>query len=188
MAYEIRTIRDFSEIGSGNPAEISIYNWGGDYRPVSKGIVCYVKNQGFAVRMTSEEENPRAVQTKPNSSVCEDSCLEFFVNFAPSVPGSGYLNFEGNAAGTMLCCYGQPSKPGAKRVPIAAMGYPHPRPHPIRGIYGTADFKPDSRIRGSFYKCGDRTEHPHYGSFVKIDWPTPNFHRPEFFADMVITE
>lgn len=203
MAYEIKTIHSLSEVGKGNPADINIYNWGGDYRPVSKGILCYVTGQGFAVRMTSEEEHPRAMQTEPNSRVCTDSCLEFFANFAPSIPDSGYLNFEGNALGTMLCCYGQPSRPGAKRVPVAEMGYPHPRPQPIRGdgfwgwellipfslirgIYSTADFKTGSHIRGSFYKCGDLTEHPHYGSFVKIDWPTPNFHRPECFADMVI--
>lgn len=204
MPYEIKTIQNISEIENGNTADIAIYNWGGDYRPHAKGILCYVNDQGFAVRMTAAEKNPRATRTEPNSRVCDDSCLEFFVNFRPQAADSGYLNFEGNALGTMLCCYGQPAKPGSKRSPVVDLGYPHPQPRAfrtedgwgwelliplslIRGIYGSADFHTGDRIRGSFFKCGDKTEHPHYGSFVKIDWPTPNFHRPEFFSDMVIT-
>ena len=205
MTYEIRTIGDISEMDKGCPAEIGVYNWGGDYRPASRAVLCYVKNRGFAVRLTSREENPRAVQTEPNSAVCEDSCLEFFVNFAPELPGSGYLNFEGNAAGTMLCqCGGPLREPGAKRVPLTSLGCPHPRPRvirekglwgwellipleTIRAVYGAADFKAGSRIRGNFYKCGNLTGHPHYGSFTKIDLPEPNFHCPRFFADMIIT-
>ena len=206
MTYEIKTIDDISEIKRGNTADISVYNWGGDYRPVSRAVLCYVRDQGFAVRLTSEEQNPRTTQFEPNSRVYEDSCLEFFANFAPSVPGSGYINFEGNSAGTILCTYGCPDgRPDRKRIPVTALGCPHPRPQPIRSkslwgwelliplsfirtIYGSAEFHTGSRIRGSFFKCGDLTEHPHYGSFTKIDWPTPNFHRTEFFADMAVTD
>ncbi len=204
MAYEIKTIRDISEIGTGTVADIDVYNWGGVYRPVSKAILCCLQRQGFAVRLWSEERDPRATQTEPNSRVCEDSCLEFFANFAPSVPGSGYLNFEGNALGTMLCCYGPESRPGENRTPVIRLGCRHPRPRAFRGdgfwgwellipfpflraVYGDAGYGPGSRIRGGFFKCGDLTEHPHYGSYRKIEWPGPNFHRPEFFADMVVT-
>lgn len=41
----------------------------------------------------------RAVRTRPNSAVCEDSCVEFFVQPAP---GRAYFNFEISAIGTML--------------------------------------------------------------------------------------
>ena len=50
------------------------------------------------------------------------------------------------------------------------------------------EFKAGHKMRGDFYKCGDKTAQKHYGSFTPIDWPTPNFHRPEFFADMVIVD
>lgn len=203
MPYRIKIIDNISELTFGNTADIGIYNWGGEYRPVSKAILCFVRERGFAVRMTSREASPRATQTEPNSSVCEDSCLEFFADFQPDAPGSGYLNFECNALGTMLCCYGRPSGSGAKRVPVLKLGCPHPQPRVIRTetawgwelfiplsmlrtIYGTADFHLCDTIRGSFYKCGDRTEQPHYGSYTRIDWPTPNFHRPESFAEMVL--
>ncbi len=204
MSYLIRTVDAVSGLSSGDEADIGIYNWGGSYRPVSKGILCYVRNRGFAVRLTSREAFPRATQTEPNSPVCGDSCLEFFANFCPDVPESGYLNFECNALGTMLCCYGGPSGPGARRVPVVELGCPHPKPRVIRTdelwgwelfiplsmlrtVYGAAEFHAGDRIRGSFYKCGDLTEQPHYGSYTRINWPTPNFHRPESFAEMIIS-
>lgn len=41
----------------------------------------------------------KSVHTAPNSAVCEDSCVEFFVR---PEPGAAYFNFEINAGGTML--------------------------------------------------------------------------------------
>ena len=35
--------------------------------------------------------------------------------------------------------------------------------------------------RANFYKCGDRTSHPHWGSWAPVDSPRPNFHRPDSF-------
>lgn len=212
MKYEIKTIDDISEIEKGNVVNVDIYNWGGDYRPVTKAVVCYVKHQGFAVRMTCEEKNPRATFTQPNARVCRDSCLEFFCNFKPLDIEKGYMNFEGNANGSMLCYYGPvtefeydgPHRLG-DRAPVVEMGYDHPTPRIIKtenywgwellipislikNIYGDAEFHTGDLIRGNFYKCGDLTEQRHYGSFTKIDFPRPYFMLPEFFADMIITD
>ena len=38
------------------------------------------------------------------------------------------------------------------------------------------------KIRGNFYKCGDKTPEPHFLSWSPIDLPKPNFHVPEFFG------
>ncbi|MFH1567889.1 MAG: carbohydrate-binding family 9-like protein, partial [Gemmatimonadota bacterium] len=35
--------------------------------------------------------------------------------------------------------------------------------------------------RANFYKCGDRTSHPHWGSWAPVGTPRPNFHQPDFF-------
>lgn len=35
--------------------------------------------------------------------------------------------------------------------------------------------------RANFYKCADRTSHPHWGSWSPVDTPQPNFHRPDSF-------
>ena len=40
--YEIKTIRSADEIESGNVAEIAVYNWGGEYRPVSRAILAFI--------------------------------------------------------------------------------------------------------------------------------------------------
>ncbi len=40
------------------------------------------------------------------------------------------------------------------------------------------------KIRANFYKCGDKTAHPHYVSWAPIDTPQPDFHRPEFFGEL----
>jgi hypothetical protein len=210
--YKIKTIDDISEIEKGCKVSVDVYNWGGDYRPVTKATLCYVKNQGFAVRMTCEEKNPRATFTQPNARVCRDSCLEFYADFKPEMKDKGYVNFECNASGTMLCYYGPateyeydgPHRLG-DRAPVKEMGYDHPVPRVIRtekywgwellvpltlirNLYGSADYKAGDHIRGNFYKCGDLTEHRHYASFTKIDLPKPNFMHPEFFADMIIVD
>ncbi len=38
--------------------------------------------------------------------------------------------------------------------------------------------------RANFYKCGDRTSHPHWLTWSVIDLPEPDFHRPEFFGTL----
>lgn len=43
--------------------------------------------------------------------------------------------------------------------------------------------KPDE-LRINIYKCGDRTETPHFLSWAPISTPSPDFHRPEFFRNV----
>ena len=202
MTYEVKTIPDISEIDKGNIAEVNIYNWGGDYRPVTKGILCYVRDKGFAMKMICEEADPRAEETEQDAYVAADSCMEVFADFDPA-QGIGYFNFEGNPNGAMLECFGLPDK--HPRMRLAANGYAHPLPKVLKGdgfwgwelflplslietFYGKLPIGPGYRFQGNFYKCGDKTAAVHYGSYTKIDWPSPNFHRPEFFADFVIVE
>ena len=39
-------------------------------------------------------------------------------------------------------------------------------------------------LRANVYKCGDKTEHPHYLAWNRVLSPTPDFHRPECFGEM----
>ena len=50
-----------------------------------------------------QEPQVRAVNTDFNSSVWEDSCVEFFISLEGDV---NYYNFEFNAIGTVLGAYG----------------------------------------------------------------------------------
>ena len=36
----------------------------------------------------------------------------------------------------------------------------------------------------NFYKCADRTSHPHWLTWAPIDLPRPDFHQPRFFGTL----
>ena len=42
-----------------------------------------------------------------------------------------------------------------------------------------------SSIRANFYKCADRTAHPHFLAWNRVDAPAPDFHRPDFFGELI---
>ena len=46
---------------------------------------------------------------------------------------------------------------------------------------------PGIHFRGNCYKCGDRTEHPHFLAWNPVHTPTPDFHRPEFLGEMILS-
>ena len=49
------------------------------------------------------------------------------------------------------------------------------------------DFSPHKGVlmKGNFYKCGDLTLYPHYGCWSSIRYEKPDFHRPEYFGELV---
>lgn len=42
------------------------------------------------------------------------------------------------------------------------------------------------KLRANFYKCADKTKKPHFVSWQPINLPSPNFHCPEFFGEIVL--
>ena len=149
----------------------------------------------------------QSVQTQMNSSVCTDSCVEFFVQ--PT--DAGYFNFEVNAGGTIHCSYIRDNRITAgafadydflpadllRRVRIAhtmpSIVYPEISvpvswsiameiPMDVFEEYsGPPSVLPGSRWRGNFFKCADHTSHPHWASWHCIGEEL-NFHRPERFG------
>ena len=51
--------------------------------------------------------------------------------------------------------------------------------------FGAQTPAPGTQWRGNFYKCGDRTSHPHWGSWAPVDTPEPSFHQPDFYQPLV---
>ena len=41
-------------------------------------------------------------------------------------------------------------------------------------------------LRANFYKCGDKTEHPHYACWNPIVSDRPNFHMPDQFGKLIL--
>ena len=133
----------------------------------------------------------------------EDSCCEIFLQ-APGCPE--YFNFETNAAGKMTAAHGTGR---GDRVSLTPEEFS--RIIRMASVEGAQDFAggvwswrvilmipfeligldPDAlpaSIRGNIYKCGDKTAHPHFLSWNPVGTPAPDFHRPEFFGEFIISE
>lgn len=200
LTYVIKQVDSLPDWETVEPISISEYNWGGDYRPKTTARLCYITEEGFLLRIECEEQNPKAVYFHDNDPVYKDSCLEFFVNFKPHADSSGYINFEGNANGSLLCGYGNSRH---NRKMVKDFGTPQPKVKPfresnlwgyelwiplslIRKIYSDSSFKKGDILKGNFFKCGDETSIPHYGSWTKIGSPAPDYHLPEYFGTLEI--
>jgi len=152
------------------------------------------------------EENPLVRYTRQNDPVFRDSCVEFFVQPAPDTDAR-YLNLELNAAGTLKIGLGE-----GRHDRIYLEQGEHPPLHIQTEINRTDEttgslfwsaclriptewlstlfpsFTPSTgfRMRGNFYKCGDETASPHYGSWSKVTSEVPDFHRSEDFGLLIL--
>lgn len=90
---------------------ITKYPWGGIFCPEAFAEA-KLTGSGLKFRLWCCEKHPRVTMTKPNSLVCLDSCLEVFLNPYPDFTRD-YLNFEMNAAGTLLLQKGRAPAPTA---------------------------------------------------------------------------
>ena len=144
----------------------------------------------------------RATQIEDNGRSWEDSCCEFFV----TDPYDGtYYNFELTCIGSLLSSKRKSrldsvlrEKEDIARV-IRHSSLAHEEteisdrifswavamliPYDLIGI--DRDNVPVS-VRGNFYKCGDLTAHPHFLSWNPIGTPKPDFHRPEYFGELIL--
>ena len=199
--YKILTYTEMPTDWAGVPqAIIDQYAWDDAYMPVTYAQLVKIEGYGFALRMICREQNPRAVYTEYNQPIYTDSCLEFFAAWDGA--SEQYLNMEMNANGALLSCVG---KDRYERRPVLDVCGELPRVQGfvtedewgivahipfsvIGGVYGIdADtFVPGYSFMGNFYKCGDETAVPHYGSWSRVGTEKPDFHRPEYFGKLVI--
>ena len=139
----------------------------------------------------------RAVNRNDQEPVYEDSCVEFFLQ-----ENENYRNFEFNALGVCLSAVGAERK-SRRRLQseelalIRRNASLHPDTLPPEDVLSNWNLTveiPFSMIalergksfRGNFYKCGYKTLIPHFVSWAPIKTLKPDFHRPEFFAELSI--
>lgn len=141
----------------------------------------------------------RAMEMEDNGSMWEDSCVEFFVQ-DPS--GEKYYNFELSCAGRLLAAEGANRNDRPRRGAevlnrvrrfTTVEGAPFQKDGGIYSwtagmlipmdLFGAAGVK---ELRANFYKCGDKTAHMHFVSWNPIDLPKPDFHRPDFFGELIL--
>ncbi|MGX1931239.1 carbohydrate-binding family 9-like protein [Flagellimonas sp. 2504JD4-2] len=183
---------------------VDVLNWDSfPYQPKVGFKIAHSNNQIW-LKYEVEEENILAEKTEPNSYVFRDSCVEFF--FDPLSDGN-YYNFEINCIGTILSAYGAQRKPREFLSPDTIKNVIQTKSSlgsqsftertgghswEITIILPAEVLTHDSGIqlkglqsRANFYKCGDATSKKHYLSWNPIDTNKPDFHRPEYFGELI---
>lgn len=163
-----------------------------------------IRHDGSSIYLYYQVEEPqvRAVNTAFNSSVWEDSCVEFFLSLAGE---NSYYNFEINAIGTVLGAYGK-DRNQREWLPESLLSKVETLPSLGKQAIGTLDestswnmkvriplevlhfsaIKDLSGVDGhaNFYKCGDKLQDPHFLSWKPVILPDPDFHQPRFFGQL----
>lgn len=187
------------------PAQsIGCCNWPESY-PYAPQVTFRAAHDGsrLYIRYEVHEQVTRALEMCDGCRVCTDSCVEIFLR--PSADDPYYYNFEFNAAGTLCasCRTGRPNPTPLTAEQLALVErYPSLGHEPFeerRGdnrwqllvaIPACALFRHDvpsfsgRRMSMNLYKCGDALSQPHYLSWAPIPTPQPDFHRPEYFAEV----
>ena len=177
-------------------APIDNFDWEDKgYEPVCFAQLANVKGKGLAVKLTAYESNPLAVKKNYDDQVCEDSCLEFFVSFDSN---EDYVNFETNSIGTLLAhvhfggkkmlidkLISIPEIKTEKTADYWSVEYMLSKDY-IKKLSKGFMLESGKSFNANFYKCGDKTEKPHYGMWNKINHSTPSFHQPAQFGKIII--
>lgn len=178
---------------------IAYVNWEEfPYKPEVEFQIAH-DNQQIFVHYRVEEEFVKAKYVRINEAVWEDSCVEFFLSLDGK---SNYYNIEFNVLGTGLTGYGSQIKEDRTRLETEAIAKIQTATTVVN-VAGKkkwniilvipSDVFTADKIDGlagltahaNFYKCGDGLPTPHFLSWNKIEHPTPNFHLPEFFGEVI---
>jgi hypothetical protein len=219
-SYYVKKIATPVDIGAGwNSVDwkgvevVKINNFRAESSNHHPAVECRLQHdgKGFYGLFQVNDKYIRCVATEYNSNVCEDSCVEFFIE-PPG--GQGYFNFEFNCGGAMLlyhvkdCTITDSSFKNYAPVTqneVAAVKIFHTMPQVVEpeiteemtwrlGFYILFALF-ESKIkglkvtsgqtwRGNFYKCASKTSHPHWASWNPVS--ILNFHLQECFGNIVL--
>jgi hypothetical protein len=158
-------------------------------------------NRHIFLKYDVQEQTLQAFYRHANEPVYKDSCVECFMAW----DDKGYYNFEFNCLGTCLAAFG-PDRENRKSLDASVIA----KIQRFSAVHSVFTGNPEEVIHWSivikipldvftahqlptvshrkatanFYKCGDSLPQPHYLSWQKINTPTPDFHRPEFFGEI----
>lgn len=201
MLYQVPILKNEAGLSACPELPIDQFNWGGDYRPVSRGRLGYLPSKGFCVKLECEESDPCRKYTKDGDPVYLDSAMEAFFCFCPAEDHPCYLNFEMNSNGALLACYGNdrqhrtPIPEEAKKGLTCHASIEETRwsvslfiPLPLlEAVYPGLTLSAGSTFTFNFYKIKESEGLTHFASLAPIPTAKPDFHLPEYFAGAVIT-
>ncbi len=155
------------------------------------------------VRFMVSEPQLRRMTSEHNQAVWEDSCVEVFLQREGA---DEYVNVECSASTKMLVARGT-SRCNRQHYPvefiqtipltITILENSNARSRwradleldlVALGLMKGDEWMEDVRLRGNFYKCGDKLDEPHYLAAAEIMTSAPDFHRSEYFIPMSFTD
>ena len=178
------------------------------HRPATRCKLLYSASRLHGI-FRIDDRYVRCIRAGFQAEVFKDSCVEFFVQ---PKPGAGYFNFEFNCGGAMLASYVyDPVRVGGRVRGCSPLSLEeagqvllyHDMPDRVEPetehdvVWHLGFSLPFSLLeryvgsigevggqvwRANFYKCGDETSHPHWGSWQPI--AERNFHDPSSFGDI----
>lgn len=187
----------------GRHAAIDCVNWRAEfpYAPLSTFTIAH-SGECLFIDFFTRCNFLRAENYLPQSPVSQDSCVEFFVQPHPQGP---YFNFEFNCIGTINSSF-RTERKSPTRFTIEQLSrigvYPSCGTRPFCELEGLFSWnllvvipldligvkyedKP-LKMRANFYKCASATSLPHYLSWNPVTTEHPDFHRPEFFGEIIL--
>ena len=187
---------------SGARFDVDCVNWpeAFPYAPLCGGRIARTQD-ALVVDFRVSGLDLRARNTADNGRQWEDSCVEVFIQ---DPEDGNYYNFEINALGKVLACKGperhnRTPRPAEEMEQILRFTQMEGGPLEQEGIHtwrvgvvipfrllGIDPERLPRSIRANFYKCGDKTAHPHFLSWSPVETPKPDFHRPEFFGELIL--
>ena len=197
-SINVPRVEGFNKLEQFATDTIECVNWA-EY-PYAPTVRFHIAHNGEAilVRYEVEELHTKAVCTTANGPGWEDSCVEFFVK-EPDSPF--YFNFETNCIGVGLSAKRRSRSDFAhftpeQHAPIVRRSSLPAEPIDIKDGKWTLELTipfatlgldaTPARLEANLYKCGDATSPAHYVSWSPIGVEKPDFHRPEWFGELIL--
>lgn len=174
------------------------------YQPTVKFKIGYTETS-ILLKAFVKEKYIQAKYDQINDPVHKDSSFEFFISLDNN---DHYYNFEFNCIGTPYLAFGTKAKREVAALKTVESIHAHSSlgsrvfkekqgdftwelaisipfssffKHEIKSLQGKT-------CKVNFYKCGDELSQKHYVSWNNINTMLPDFHRPEFFGELLFMD
>lgn len=182
--FIVPTLRAWEEVPR---LAIDCFPWPEYRESIHTSVKLMQSETALLVRFETDERPLLAEKTADHSHVCEDSCMEFFFRTENTLK---YINIEVNPLGTVYADFDhKPIAADAKRLSLVSTITPE---HwilqyevPFSLIVAYFGHVGDC-LYANFYKCGDKTVHPHYACWNPVGGEKPNFHQPQSFGKLIL--
>lgn len=177
--------------------------WAGLRAGVDASFVISYNNDAVQIIFTTKGAPLICNHFANQEAVCQDSCVEFFVQ----PPGDGrYINFEFNILGYVNASrrYGRADAEHLTADEIASIKretvYRADEPFEFYDLEDDTWIltvtipwrligvvpEPGMVLKANFQVCSDAARPPYYLSWSPIATEKPDFHRPEFFGEIIL--